>query len=1201
MASPEMPERSREILDDTIAALRGSRMSGTSQLIVRTVLRSLKRRREYDAVITQLLILRRELAEIGRVLGDCADRLLEAERAEAKRTPGGSVWANQLRREVAVAVATDASDLTAVLARAWLEALRWGELDLAVDLCRGESLPAKARDTADDLGAVAQALRSSRPVDALDPLERLVERADGGLEVAAPLGLLRVRLLLEEFSNRQTLREFSTGLRRRTASGEWEHYGLAALAEDQLANEGPEEALATLVQATRSRGADAWVLRGEACERLGRWAEADEAYDEALEADERAIEAVLHRRVPARLLLRAAARTRGRPAEAVVLLRRAIGVGVAGDGDHPDKDVWVWLGDALLEQAATEGPENASVIREQAAEAYFEGALRYSWSGLIPPAVELLERSCGLAPGVAEYWWHRAESLRLSAYLPDEVVDHERLMLARESLRTGLELRNPGRREAWMLLTMSKIDEDLEDPSSDPCLPLERALLLDPDSAQAYWFLASALRRQGWPGEALTTMRACPSDRFTDLFPVEELLMLHLDHDDYSEAWRLLDSLDTYGFDEDTLMILRAHVHLRAGEAERVVELLADSPSDLGRLVHALALAFLGCDDEASAARAREEYRALWLDTRTTSDPICGWAAFGAGRVDEAIATYGDLAARAPGHVHYRRDLGQMLLVRGEVAQGVSHVLEGIDSCPFASDLGLLTRVEFPIVRSAVSELPHRAEVEDALAELARRAEERVSLLRQRRRPGETLSAEAARARGAIRSGDLDEALARYRELAHRDVLPEATLGLLRAGAAALAAADELFRLNDGTLDHRGERAKERWAALAKVVEGLPGCEELTESLRARRLLSDLMVEDRGGVESWLSTAKDLEAPDTQRALREAVDVLVTDPSCLWALRDGLLRVAEGAAPPLRSLAGALLTGLPVSRIYGLGAEEAVTYPSFLAVRQLEMRLAPDVAEHVADDVDDAVHELRNRLESEVGVQIPWVYHRVDDSLTRGEVAYEVYGRWVGSTTVRGAPERWQDHVAQGLDRSVRAHLFRLVGIDDVALWLRGWHQLEDRSGWRPADPIVDRLRLARVLRMLLREGASVTDREAILGGLDDAGKAGGPGGSALETLRVVRRRLTLRALGVGTEPAVALPAELERRLLHPLSDERPVWELERRDAHRLVAELHAWLDAQKPAPAAISVESPRLRPFVWRLVADRGTVVVSREELDDE
>ena len=240
-------------------------------------------------------------------------------------------------------------------------------------------------------------------------------------------------------------------------------------------------------------------------------------------------------------------------------------------------------------------------------------------------------------------------------------------------------------------------------------------------------------------------------------------------------------------------------------------------------------------------------------------------------------------------------------------------------------------------------------------------------------------------------------------------------------------------------------------------------------------------------------------------------------------------------------------------------------------------------------ELEEAISKLRERIEAEMGVRVPWVYAVAARRLPDRQVDVRLYARRIGSTVLSGAPESWVPRVMEELEDRVRGALFRLVSVDDVALWLEGWDvSNRDAPTWEPADPRADRLRLARVLRMLLREGVSVSNREVIAGVVRSRVDVDKRDESVtLNTLRQVRNKLGRAALGVGADTVVIpLPAELEERVAAGLPTERPVWELPRQRAHQLVAELRAWLRAQPVSPGAVSVADGRVRPFVWRLLA---------------
>lgn len=1199
MSAPELPADTRRILDETVRDLEQTRLSGSSKLVARTVLKSLKAARGHTDVIAQVQRLEREVSGIATVLSTCETRLRDAEYAEADRDPDGAAWWTLRRRRVVSAFGVGDAGARDLWVATWLEALErdaWARCDEIAGL---REVPAEQSVTAEALRAVARALAEGDPPSALAPLEALLDSDAGGGEAQPLLGLLHVRILLRDFSDRARVRAAAQRVAERAAGGHGESVALAALAEERLANDDVRTARTSLDKAVAlpAPATDALVLLGEVHEREAAWAEADRCYDDALAADPRAAVPALLRRVPARLLVRAAARRGIDPGTAVELLDRALDLGLPGDGDYPDKDVWVARGDHLRARARSETPEDAARTTAEAAASYFQGGLRYSWSGYLPRAIELFGVACELDPDVAEYAWQQAEALRLAAYRSDGVIDRKRLLRAREQLESGLRLREPTPQEAWVFVTQSRVEEDLG-TDVDPAVPLERALLLDPDYELGYVFLAASLRKQGWPSEAEDAMRQEASRTATDeWFAFITRLDLSVDRGDDDAALELLADRAEGWPDDPMVTIQRASALMVAGQFPAALEAVHDDGSEMGRLLRALALARTGHADDA-----REEYRALWQDTRSApTQDIAGWAAFGAGMVDEGIARYRELADRAPADLPYRRDLGQMLLVRGDVEEGRAALEQGVDACPYARELRHLLVVELPVVRTTVAGAPHEAEVVRVLAALERRVDARLHELRHRRRSDGSVAVTAASARSALHAGEFLDALRTYHRLARATGIPEAGRGAALAAAGAREDADRAYVGGD----HAG--ARERWRAAEHGVAGLEGCDDVVRALVARRLVTDLVDRPRPVVDGWRTRDLDLDDPAALEALEQAVDVLVRDPASLWTLRDSLARLHDeaGVSPEVQVVATALAARLPLARTYGLDAEDAVTYPSFLSVKQLEIRLGSAVARHLADhELDRAVTDLQERLQSEVGVRVPWVYHRVAPELAPAQVDHRVYGRWVATEMLDGDPDTWLERLMRGLERTVRAHLFRLVGIDDVDLWLEGWDLAHrDAPAWRPNDPTVDRLRLARLLRMLLREGVSVAERGLVLEGLDASeGSERDRAYATLDTLRRVRGRLGARALGVRDRTdAVTLSPALEQGLRTGMADARPVWELPRPEAHRLVTALHDWLDAQAGRPEAVVIEDDRIRPFAWRLLADRDVLVLSRKELSHE
>lgn len=1222
MADPEWPDPSvasdlenvsRDIVDRTIAELSDARLSKSTQVVAQTVLRGLKIRGDYDDVITRVERLTYEIAQISGILQGCTRALDTAEKETALRRPGSEVWWNMRNRAVARALALGQHDLgLRLLSAAWVDGLAmhaWADCQKIL-AAQGFPREIEIENTLQHMRTVTDALAAETYAAALDPLDSLLN-ADGpnphqlDQGAAVRLGVLRTRILNHEFSDRDMIRQSAQQAVARARNSEWESMALAGLAETQLAAGDVEAARKTLakVSGTDPPRTDILVVSGLLLERDGFWALADQSYDRAVQGDSAAIEAALLRPVPPRLLVRAAASSAVDIQDSVGLLDRALAQGITGEGDYPERDVYVARAEQLLKLADDEDNRGlaaeADEHRHGAAASFVEAGRRYSLSQRVPKAVRLFQRACQLAPKVAEFHWNYAEALRLDATHVDGTVDVPELTDARDQLQRGLDLRSPGSTEVWALVTFALIAEGLAESDHDPAVLVERALLKDPSYTVGYGFLAGILRRQGFVQEAFEASsngRGSTGTPVSGLF--DEHLSLLLDRGEYDEALNLIKDQSLRQPDAAELVCYQADVLLRLHRSgEGLTVLSGQEPTDMVRLLRGDCLFAAGAVDES-----RAEFFSLWNDTRSgPAAHVAGWAAFRAGLVDEAIPLYRDLRGRAAADLNYTRDLGQMLLVKGEVAEGTSLLEEGIAACPYVADLRHLVTSEFDFVRFATAGLRHGAEVGHALEDLGQQIERRCHELLESRRPADGIAASLGSARVAMHAARPLEALAIYEQLVGCEEVPEALEGAIRAGQAANEAAAELFTKND--LD----AARSYWSTTERTIarmstEADPG---LLQSLVCRRMLADLIDGSQDTVAAWLADV----AGDSglESAMTDAARTLAYDATHLWALRDGLLALRERAdvGAEGRRLAYAAANQLPLNQAYHLDAAAAGPSSStFLFVNPLELRFGPAVQELCdSAELKEAISELRERIETEMGVRIPWVYAVAARRLPDRQVDVRLYARRIGSTVLSGAPESWIPGVMEELEDRVRGALFRLVSVDDVALWLEGWDlSNRDAPTWEPADPKADRLRLARVLRMLLREGVSVSNREAIAGVVRSRVDVDKRDESVtLNTLRQVRKKLGRAALGVGPDTVVIpLPSKLAEQVAEGLTAERPVWELPRQRAHQLVTDLRAWLRAQPPNLGAVSVADGRVRPFVWRLLAaERPAVrVVSEEEL---
>jgi FHIPEP family len=1211
--APDLETVSRGIMDQTIAELSDARLSKSTQMLAQTVLRALKSRGDYDDVITRVDRLTDEITQISAILQDCTKALDTAEKETALRQPGSDVWWNTRTRAVTRAVRLEQYDLgLRLLTATWVDGLAMHDWPGCHRILAGPGFPPGTgiANTLDQMRTVTDALADETYPAALDPLDALLN-ADGpnahqmDQGAAVRLGVLRTRILNHEFSDRDLIGQSAQQAVARAGGSEWESLALAGLAETQLAAGEVEAARDTLAKASGMDPprTDILVASGLLLERDGFWALADQSYDRAVQDDSAAIRPALLRPVPPRLLVRAAASSAVDVKQSIDLLDRALAQGIDGEGDYPERAVYVARAQQLLklaDEADQDGlASKAAEYRRAAATSYAEAGQRYSLSRLLPKALDQFRRACQLAPDVAEFHWNYAEALRLDATHLDGTLDVQELTDAHERLQDGLRLRPPNSTEAWVLVTHALITEGLAENDHDPAVLVERALLKDPSYTVGYGFLAGILRRQGLVQEAFeASSNGCGITGTLAPGLFDEHLSLMLDRGEYDEALSLVRDQSLRQPDAVELACYRADVLLRLDRSREGLSALSDQePTDVVRLLRGDCLF---AADEVESARA--EFFSLWNDTRAgPAAHVAGWAAFRAGLTDEAIPLYRDLRGRAPADRNYTRDLGQMHLVQGQVAEGASLLKEGIAACPYVADLRHLATVEFGFVRSATAGTPHGTEVEHALQDLGRQIDRRCRQLLESRRPADGIAATLGSARVAMHTGRPLEALTIYEELVGCAEVPEALEAAIRAGRSANEMAAELFT------KHEHDRARSLWSATEDAIARISteADPDLLQSLSCRRMLAELIDGSQDTVAVWLAGLRD--GSGLESAMTDAARTLAYDATHLWVLRDGLLALGERAdiGTAGRRLASAAASQLPLSQAYHLDAAAAGSSSStFLVVNALELRFGPAVRELCdSAELKEATSKLQDRIEAEMGVRIPWVYAVPARRLPDWQVDVRLYARRIGSIVLSGAPESWVPQVMGELEDRLRGALFRLVSVDDVALWLEGWDlSNRDAPAWEPADPRADRLRLARVLRMLLREGVPVSNRETIAGVVRSRVDVDKRDESVtLNTLCQVRKKLGRGVLGVGADTVVIpLPPELEDQLAAGLLAERPVWELPRQQAYQLVADLRAWLGAQPVTPGAVSVADDRLRPFVWRLLAaERPAVrVVSEEEL---
>lgn len=1157
------------------------------------------RRRKPEEIRESIARWRLDLRQIDDVLSGVESRVLAAEMDAAASDPLGPIWWRLRILELSRHRASALSAPTSLWVKTWLQALaaeQWTRCDEVIALPGATDLEAKL---ADPMTRLTAAMRDDEVWNVPDAAGELLD-ADLPSEARVKLGVLRARALLYWFADHdgagqvaaETLR---VAPRARRAEEVSSLEGLAIAVEAEVRIEQGELGTADQLLGRALKAAepalDAYLAAASLAMAKDNPSLANDLYDEAIARFTTAAairnrvdltKSQLLRPVPANLLWRLS-RKANDPEAALALLDRAIDRGILGVGPQPARE-------ALSEKAEllkrTDSPA--------AGAAYHAAGVAFSESGAPGRARELLKEACQLAPEAAEHHWSYADALREQAVDADGVVDAKAIQAAAKHLAAGFELRMPKRSEAWVLLSAALIayyrKRVWPDDDQDPSLLCERALLLDPESQVAPGFLATFLRLAGLPRQALEAATEGLQSGHGHPYTAARQVGAKLDLDDYEGA--LADATKSLAIWPDyvDLILQQALAFIRLEQYSEALGVLIGEDERLTYL-RAGCLSLL-----ENPAGARAEARASWKDRDTlTSSAVAAWSAFQCGELNDAIALQTDLLERSPADSAFRRDLGQMLLARGndeeELNEGERLLREGIASTPTVHDLVHMKTMEFELLRQilpAGRSLP-------VLDDLARAADERIGELRSVTRQDDDPSELAAQARTAMSSWDPETALDLYERLCRDHQVPEARLGLERAAQALLDRGDRKVH-DDGDL----ASANADWRRLAQVVDLLDVDSTVHGDLTARLAFAGVELEETPLPTTVAALAR-RDEDDNPSVLEQVFQVFARDVPSWWTHRDALVDCAK--ATEEKAELTRVIERLPMDSVYRL-RRDAVPEPEMLPfVSPIDARLDAEHA-YLRDNVwlGQAIGGLRADLIRTMGVQIPGVRIKHVDPAQRSATV-RLYDQVMARSQLDQDAGVAAVELHEMLECTVRAQLYRLIVVDDIPLWLRDWDPTGSvPDGLEPPTPGA-RLRVARVLRLLLREHVPVVDRKLILEGCletENSTMAHGP----MDTLRVVRRRLGAHRLGLerGTAP-LALPAELEQQAATGLNpDGSWAWSMNREPAARLIADLRDWLDTQPAARGVVPIEvaDHRLRPFVWRLLATEAARIriLAAEEL---
>jgi tetratricopeptide (TPR) repeat protein len=236
------------------------------------------------------------------------------------------------------------------------------------------------------------------------------------------------------------------------------------------------------------------------------------------------------------------------------------------------------------------------------------------------------------------------------------------------------------------------------------------------------------------------------------------------------------------------------------------------------------------------------------------------------------------------------------------------------------------------------------------------------------------------------------------------------------------------------------------------------------------------------------------------------------------------------------------------------------------------------------------------RLKDAIGIEAPSVLVRRGNPFSTRQYRILIDEiRVADSEAPAGHPEPIA-FIVEHLEGVVRAHLWRVVGLQEIDALIDSWQQSRFADASTLAQPDV-RVALARVLRALLHEEVPLTQPGEILPVVLAA-----PSDATSELVQTIRLRLKplLAGNAVGGH-RVLIPEGLEESL-RPASmgkegeAEIPVSPV---DAHRVLAKIREWI-AGHPRGTAVVVRHAKLRNLLRRLIEAEfpDTPVLAQEEL---
>ncbi len=888
------------------------------------------------------------------------------------------------------------------------------------------------------------------------------------------------------------------------------------------------------------------------------------------------------------------------------------------------------LGEILAYELKAEILEALKSSKEKVAEAYFKAGQERYWRNEFQSAADLFERANRWNPAHVLTYWYWADALSISSYLSvSPYVDKEKIEKSLEVWEAGARIRLPGREDSWAYVARALINEQLfRLPHAnqwtlwwEAIVYLERALLLDESEAYRWAALGRYYRYLQIEVNALTVTDRAFELNSSNRAVLEERAAILANVGRFAEAERVIDQrrkLDQNFWADAVKAFILLYLRRYQETLELINRVIETAPEEIWyRDIRALCYRMLGRLPDAVS-----DYRVIWsqynpsdMDNRFKF----GWAAYSLAILDrdsthllpEAIRIFNELLDDSTQVGDVYRYLGLCYLAQGDLVGGENSLNEGIAQAMNIRELDIFNftleevekfsanwsygsearevlnriREKTRIRRIELEQRPPSAEDElKQIIEVLKRKDERAGWA--------WIGSHAGLARLYSKEKRWFEVITIYRLLQKAsDQFPEAPIGLENALDQLQAEGDN--HLKEGEPGRALEHFRQMHPLLLEVAADDKKRQADLYSRMGYTLfeLEDL-VQARQNFARAIQLYRESNISDPGDALGTGGRSLLRDVKHYWTLeaRWKTLKDEPEVEETLRhdlAVAWQSLAGY-LSELYQLSGRRAKNVGWYMGVTpitlEIAQRLLPEgPAINWSLSKTSLPEEMRTRIRNEIGVQVPNVRMRSNDTdmppgtylimlddipLAMGTVHADRFycpvapeilqilgipreslieafhpltgepGCWVSpdnreKITGRGF-KLWDDpliFIFYHLEAILRQNLAEFLGVQEVEDLIENWKKDEEGSSLIQAvlPDQTSRLRFARLLRALIEENVPITAWKDILKvvqnhGLDHEDN--------MEVVQAIRLRLKSLLLGNKfTSKHLELSPEIEDRI----------------------------------------------------------------------